>query len=429
MALPDLLAGPILRRTESTRVTIWLATLPHLEVRGEILASPRAERADEVLARGDARTVRLGPALAVHLLTLRPASGAFPTDELLGYDVELRAPGGPGRRLRDLGLLEGAASLAYGALDRPSFFIRARLPALRVLHGSCRLLHGAGEDALVAVDEALAEAEGDVARLPGATFLTGDQIYADDVAGPMIVHVRAVASELMGRADETSVPGMPDLSRIPIGGRGHLVLERARFTSARPSDHLMSFGEFAAMYLCAWSEAVWPPSFPSADDALGTGGSRLARARQKRKYERQTRHLQAARRALGSVRRVLANVPTYMCFDDHDTTDDWNLTRSWRESVQASPSGRRIVANALASYWAFQCWGNDPDLFDDDFIKVVEGFLSGGEGASEDDFDSLMWSFDRWSYFAPTDPPTIVLDTRTQRGYDSPQGGARLLGT
>jgi phosphodiesterase/alkaline phosphatase D-like protein len=57
---------------------------------------------------------------------------------------------------------------------------------------------------------------------------------------------------------------------------------------------------------------------------------------------------------------VLANVPTYMIFDDHDVTDDWNLTARWRHRVHASPAGRRIVANALAAYWAFQGWGNDP---------------------------------------------------------------------
>jgi hypothetical protein len=49
-----------------------------------------------------------------------------------------------------------------------------------------------------------------------------------------------------------------------------------------------------------------------------------------------------------------------MIFDDHDVTDDWNLTARWRHRVHASPAGRRIVANALAAYWAFQGWGNDP---------------------------------------------------------------------
>jgi hypothetical protein len=39
-----------------------------------------------------------------------------------------------------------------------------------------------------------------------------------------------------------------------------------------------------------------------------------------------------------------------------------------------------------------------------------------------------MWRFSGWSYAAPTTPPTLVLDTRTQRAYDSDEGAARLIG-
>ena len=79
-------------------------------------------------------------------------------------------------------------------------------------------------------------------------------------------------------------------------------------------------------------------------------------------------HLHDLRRfALGQpkVRRALANVPTYMIFDDHDVTDDWNLNPEWCKRVFAAdatrtqPLGRQIVRNALASYALFQDWGND----------------------------------------------------------------------
>jgi hypothetical protein len=49
-------------------------------------------------------------------------------------------------------------------------------------------------------------------------------------------------------------------------------------------------------------------------------------------------------------------------------------------------------------------------------------------GPGEDRFDQTLWSFNRWSYHAPTDPPMLVLDTRTQRAFDSQRGAARLLG-
>src|SRR5919204_236762 len=102
-----------------------------------------------------------------------------------------------------------------------------------------------------------------------------------------------------------------------------------------------------------------------------SGRGRSAAARQRRRYATELADLDAARRALPAVRRVLANVPTYMIFDDHDVTDDWNLTREWHNQVWRSPGGRRVVANALAAYWAFQGWGNDPESFDEQFLTVV----------------------------------------------------------
>jgi hypothetical protein len=71
--------------------------------------------------------------------------------------------------------------------------------------------------------------------------------------------------------------------------------------------------------------------------------------------------------ALGQakVRRALANVPTYMIFDDHDVTDDWNLNPEWCRRVFSTdaqrphPLGREVIRNALASYALFQDWGND----------------------------------------------------------------------
>ena len=40
--------------------------------------------------------------------------------------------------------------------------------------------------------------------------------------------------------------------------------------------------------------------------------------------------------------------------------------------VHGSPTGRRAVSNALASFWAFQGWGNDPQLFSEAFKSTVD---------------------------------------------------------
>ncbi len=427
MAIPLVLAGPVLRRAEPGRVCIWLATSAPLQVGAEVFGVDHEGGEPVRLGAGDARTAQLGANLFVHLAVVTPDDEPFPTDALLAYDLSLSAPGQPSRRLADLGLLDGPDRIAYDDLPLPTFFLRGELPVLHLLHGSCRLLHGKGEDAMIAADATIAHHVRDLEQRPSTLLLTGDQIYGDDVAGPLVAHVRGLADRLCGPADATSVPGTPPLGSVPVYRRTQLTCERARFTSSKPDNHLFSFGEYAAMYLTAWNEATWPATFPAAGDAVPSGRAGLvATAKARRRYTTELDTLEMARRALPAVRRTLANIPTYMVFDDHDVTDDWNLTGGWRQRVHASPTGRRVIANALAAFWGFQGWGNDPDLFDDAFTSAVTQHLSGdGDG---DAYDRALWAFDRWSFCVPTDPPTIALDTRTQRAFDNAEGAARLIG-
>ena len=80
-------------------------------------------------------------------------------------------------------------------------------------------------------DELLAKHAQDVANRPRALFLTGDQIYADDVAAPLVGHVRQMASDLVGPEDERSVPGCPPLSQVPLGGRTERTAASLRISS------------------------------------------------------------------------------------------------------------------------------------------------------------------------------------------------------
>ena len=43
---------------------------------------------------------------------------------------------------------------------------------------------------------------------------------------------------------------------------------------------------------------------------------------------RERQRVEAFKRTARSARRSLANIPTYMIFDDHEVTDDWNLNRT-----------------------------------------------------------------------------------------------------
>jgi len=411
-----LLAGPMLRRADRERVCVWICTLG--PARPALLVYRASGGPGEVLGSGTAESVRLGERLYIHLLTAAPRAGRFPAGELLSYDVELDT-GGAALRLADLGLSGGTGTLGYAGFPLPGFFLQATDGPRHVLHGSCRKLHGSGEDAFWSADELLANTGADVARRPAALILTGDQIYGDDVAPGLSVYLNRLGSYLTGRQEQ--IPGVPPPDTLSGGKRKQWIRDHACFTSPHAANHLMTFGEYAALYLMAFSGSTWP-----ADVAGLTGGAWLgAGSTGRRGYAGE---LARARAALPAVRRVLANMPTYMIFDDHDVTDDWNLTARWRDRVHASPAGRRIVANALAAYWAFQGWGNDPGQFGPDFTGTVAAHLAeGGQGAAAR-FDGLLWGCGRWSFACPTRPVTICLDTRTQRAYDSPEGGARLIG-
>jgi hypothetical protein len=409
---------------------MWLATSKPMRVRAEIFNLGRDHRHGSRLGGGESERLQLGPRLFVHLIQAAPDGEAFPIGRLLVYDIGFLEGDDTSRQgLRDLGLVGRPNGITYGNLPLPSFFLQAEASSLNILHGSCRLLHGKGEDALAAADGATARHAEDIARRPSALYLTGDQIYGDDVAGPLIGHVSRLGRELMGDGDDTSVPGTIRLSEVGIYGREKLA-EAAKLTSDTAGNHLFTFGEFAAMYLVAWSADTWPAAFPSASQAIPSARwlPGLKIMWQRRKYASETQSLARAHKALPAVRRVLANHPTYMIFDDHDVTDDWNLTSAWREGAHQSPTGRRFVANALAAYWAFQGWGNDPDLYDAAFKDTISGFLTQRGDIDAATFENTLWSFDRWCFHVPTDPPTIFLDTRTQREYDSPEGAARLIG-
>jgi len=358
---------------------------------------------------------------------VKPAKkqGYFPTDELLAYDVVVVEEARAEQRLGDLGLLDGPDAMVYEGMPLPTFFLRKDTPHLNLMHGSCHLLHGLGEDAFLAADEMLAGCAQAIERRPSLMILTGDQIYGDEVGGPLIRHLTWFGQELIGPHDETSVPGMPPLSEVDVYGRQELMVERAKFTSDHAENHLVSFGEFAAMYLVSWEPANWPERLPEVEESLD-GIEGAERKKLERRYGTESDGLTRARAAVPAIRRVLANTPIYTVFDDHDVTDDWNLTREWREQVRSSPAGRRVVTNALASFWAFQGWGNNPDTFDDDFRSRLADLL--GREDPGDELDDLLWNVDYWSYTLPTRPVTVALDTRTQRSFDADEGAARLIG-
>ena len=144
----------------------------------------------------------------------------------------------------------------------PTFYIPAGKNGsqLNILYGSCRKLHGDDGDSLIIGDKLLASSISDLKKRPSSLFLIGDQIYADDVAGPLIGYLGRLSKELLGWRE--IVDGIDkNLEDIPIGGRKEIVSSKAQFTSEVSNNHLLGFGEFAAMYLVSWNPLIWPKEF------------------------------------------------------------------------------------------------------------------------------------------------------------------------
>ena len=57
------------------------------------------------------------------------------------------------------------------------------------------------------------------------------------------------------------------------------------------------------------------------------------------------------------VRWLLSTLPSFMIMDDHEQTDDWNITADW-VAARRSPAWTRRLADGLLAYWLYQGAGN-----------------------------------------------------------------------
>jgi PhoD-like phosphatase len=399
-----LLAGPILRRVTLSRVCVWFATDKKMSFKLTILKGTQAIGVSD-LTKIDEERCQLGNNLFVYLLVAQPiaVNGTFPFDELLSYRIDQVTNN------TEKAINLKALKLTYGTNANPTFFIPKQLK--RLLHGSCRKPHGhvvqnePNFDALSRGDTEIADHHADVITRPALLLLTGDQIYADDVADSILALLKQKGPELLGYQEmlPRKEGGLFDPSLSQQGGRKSLAKESAGFSSDEAENHLFTFGEFAAMYLYVFGNAQnWTPDFALETDAI------------------RRKALEDFHKTLSSVRRLLANIPTYMIFDDHDVTDDWNITGGWYDKVRGLALGRRVVANALAGYWAFQGWGNEPDNFDWPMIHSVIDYLATDKSSINlaEQYELNAWKHRGWGFSVPTNPPIIFMDSRTQRQPD-----------
>lgn len=494
MVLPLLLAGPVVRRVDATSVSVWLALSEAAAVKVSVWAGDQVSTG--------AGTVRSGaPVVAEslewptrqwgdHLFTATVTAstvgvGGLTAGSIFAYDVTV-----DGQGLRDLDLLRDTSGAGGGidaaAPDRlalgyltdhlPTFATPApTVDGLRLAHTSCRKPHGLGSDALAWLDDVIEDGRTDIDVRPHQLFLTGDQIYADDVAAPLLGMLQPLAAELLGY-DETIVmaggAAGTGTSRVAVKDlpplrRGRLTAEVAKLSSTDCASHLLGFGEFAAMYLAVWSPRVWR-TLPDRSAIFAELPQATLDARHLTRFEEHhgTRakweeadvaaeaegkgtgadraRVAAFARTVPKVARVLANCATYTIFDDHEVTDDWFISAPWRTRVLTSPLGRSVLRSGIMAYCVFQAPGNDPERWQEpavlaggppvtpeqDAMSKIVTLLADQASPTqphEDDVDGLI------GLASPTGAPSVrfhytvnaprhrvvVLDTRTRRTYAS----------
>ncbi len=247
MALPLVLAGPILRRVESNLVSVWIALSRPANVTITVWEGRIKPGAAGEFFRSNppTPTLRIADNLHVTVALARIPAGsqkAFKPGVIYSYDLTIVA-GANTHTLASLGLLKNIPTanggpagserphLALGYMEDflPSFALPPdKLEDLRIVYGSCRRPANEHPDAMAMIDDLItADLQKplyeDALKRPHQLVLGGDQIYADDVWAGHMLMLNPLANELIGTVHR---------SAIAASGRAHT----ARNDAGRPQE-------------------------------------------------------------------------------------------------------------------------------------------------------------------------------------------------
>ncbi|QHA99667.1 alkaline phosphatase D family protein [Pseudomonas sp. J380] len=414
-SLPPVLAGPLLRRLEPKRVVLWLVASRELKL---VMRLQHAQGSTlDIHLHAHCQIVPVGRHSFIHLIDV-PLTDALPLDVNIHYDLFIDG----------CGIAQWAPHLLYAGATLPDFVVHGRIHQL--VHGSCRKPHHRADDGLLCIDRLLAQAP-TVAQRPALLMMSGDQVYADDVAGPMLRAIHELIARL-GLFDEYLEGAVVDDSAALYGHRASYYhradllpaldsnetlrerffggVKKPIFTSSTADNHLVTFAEVIAMYLLAWSPTPWTLISPQPPQLS---------AQEQQRYAREQTQIDQFRSGLPGVARVFAHLSTLMIFDDHDITDDWNLSAQWEETAYGHPFSKRIIGNALMAYLLCQGWGNQPTVFGE-LVSQTQALANQAQdnhldATQQDELVTTLLKFQQWHYVLPTTPALVVLDTRTRR--------------
>jgi hypothetical protein len=112
-----------------------------------------------------------------------------------------------------------------------------------------------------------------------------------------------------------------------------------------------------------------------------------------------------------AIRWLLSTVPSAMIFDDHEVSDDWNISGSWLEEARTHPWWNDQIIGAHASYWVYQHLGN----------------LSPKELAASELFERVRNSDDAWPLLREFAYRTHRTSGGTRWSYHRDFGRVRLI--
>ncbi|MEO2280767.1 alkaline phosphatase D family protein [Pseudoalteromonas sp. YIC-468] len=402
--IPLLLLGPVIRRAESHLVRIQIATSKEINPRFELAGAQ---------AHQHTYLSRLGDKLFLYSCTLTPVEGHFPCDEPLDYGLF------DGQTAIDL------SALSYPNCEQPNLVIPKQLHS--VLHGSCRNPHHYSDDALIQADKLVEQAliEEGTAKRAQLLIMSGDQIYADDVAGPMLLAIHELIGKLGIYTEQTPLIDTGDDIKATLYTRADILpktpwqelskwhsgywfrKDEPHFSSVKSANHLVHFEEFIALYLLSLSAPIW--------QLIDLSTYEIAQNHpRKQQFDAELRHLTRLAQTQKHAARLMAHVSTLMIFDDHDVTDDWNLTANWEQAVYTHPASSGIIRNAMLSYALFQGWGNTANDQSWPFFSLLDTHLNNQQWQLQS-AAKAVFDYDYWHFQLATSPNVVVLDTRTHR--------------
>lgn len=365
--LPLILAGPMVRRVESDRYWIWIATSRSCELQclSDVYTTAKDGKTDklrrEITSTSSQREEQIGAAVFVSLIAVKfgtpPPEGSYVTYRVTPVVADAATEKALEKRMQRVAI-RGTA---------PRFYLPFRLPdlELEIFHVSCRKLRSSEYDAISAIHKDLIERPRSQA-LPSLLILGGDQIYADAVEDRTLEEILSLSRRLF--------------QRTPFKGSRKEFVARSRLSSTDCKNHLVDFSELCCLYLMSWSTAFAIGRFSDVFDEVS-------------QWE-----------------QVLANVPVYMIFDDHEVSDDWYIDSAWKNNVRTTDTGRKYVDDCLRAYFFFQGWGNDPESFPaQDIRRLAQGAMN-AEKHDDGVLDGLSWSF-----VIPADKLIACLDCRSKR--------------